>query len=44
VETVALYAGLLDADFEVTGPPELVERLRLLAGRYQRACGAVRTG
>jgi hypothetical protein len=40
VETVAVYAGLLDADFTVTEPPELVERLRMLADRYRRACGA----
>jgi predicted DNA-binding transcriptional regulator YafY len=40
VETVAVYAGLLDADFTVTEPPELVERLRMLAARYQRASGA----
>jgi predicted DNA-binding transcriptional regulator YafY len=38
VETVAVYAGLLDADFTVTEPPELVERLRMLADRYRRAC------
>lgn len=38
VETVAVYLGLLDADFSVAGPPDLVERLRVLAGRYQRAC------
>ncbi len=37
VETVALYLGLLDLDFHVTGPPELLARLRTLAGRYQRA-------
>ena len=40
VETVAVYLGLLDADFEVSEPPELVERLRLLVGRYQRALAA----
>jgi predicted DNA-binding transcriptional regulator YafY len=37
VETVAVYLGLLDVDFEVTEPPELVDRLRLLAARYLRA-------
>gem|GEM_PF-2075891 len=37
VDTVAVYLGLFDADFEVTEPPELVERLRVLADRYQRA-------
>jgi len=39
VETVAVYLGLLDADFTVTGPPELIARLRVLAERYRRACG-----
>ena len=34
---LAAYLGMLDADFEVSGPPELVEHIRLLAGRYQRA-------
>ena len=37
VQTVAVYLGLLDADFTVTEPPELVARLRVLADRYQRA-------
>jgi hypothetical protein len=39
VETVAVYLGLLGLDFTVTEPPELVERLQLLAARYQRAAG-----
>ena len=39
VETVAVYLGLLDLDFTVTEPPELVERLQLLAARYRRAAG-----
>ena len=37
VDTVAVYLGLLDLDFEVTEPPELVARLRILADRYGRA-------
>jgi predicted DNA-binding transcriptional regulator YafY len=37
METVAVYLGLLDIDFEVTEPPELVDRLRVLAARYLRA-------
>ena len=37
VETVAVYLGLLDADFEVTEPPELVAMLGVLADRYRRA-------
>jgi hypothetical protein len=40
VETVAVYAGLLDVDFTVSEPPELVERLRMLADRYRRAADA----
>lgn len=40
VETVAAYLGLLDADFTVSEPPELVARLRMLADRYRRACSA----
>jgi len=43
VETVAVYLGLLDADFHVSGPPELLARLRKLAHRYQRACAATTT-
>ncbi|GIH94821.1 helix-turn-helix transcriptional regulator [Planobispora siamensis] len=34
---LALYLGMLEADFEVTGPPDLVEHLRELSGRYARA-------
>jgi predicted DNA-binding transcriptional regulator YafY len=40
VDTVAVYLGLLNVDFDVTGPPELIARLRTLADRYHRACGA----
>jgi predicted DNA-binding transcriptional regulator YafY len=40
VDTVAVYLGLLDLDFEVTEPPELVARLRILADRYSRALPA----
>jgi predicted DNA-binding transcriptional regulator YafY len=34
---LALYLGMLDLDFEVDEPPELVEHLRALADRYRRA-------
>jgi predicted DNA-binding transcriptional regulator YafY len=34
VETLAVHLGLLDRDFEVDGPPELVAYLRRLADRY----------
>ena len=37
VETLALWAGMLDADFDVIDSPELVSRLELLAQRYARA-------
>jgi len=39
---LAVYLGALDCDFDVTEPPELVDHLRKLAGRYRRAtppCG-----
>jgi predicted DNA-binding transcriptional regulator YafY len=39
-EMLALYLGLLDADFTIEDSPELVEALRTLAGRYQRAIDA----
>ncbi|GII62887.1 DNA-binding transcriptional regulator [Sphaerisporangium krabiense] len=35
--TLAVHLGLLDLDFEVTEPPELVDHIRALAGRYARA-------
>jgi predicted DNA-binding transcriptional regulator YafY len=37
IDTMIVYLGLLDVDFEVTEPPELVERVRLWARRYGRA-------
>ena len=37
IESAAVYLGLLDADFTVAEPPELVARLRVLAARYERA-------
>ncbi len=36
-EMLALYLGLLDADFEITDAPELAAALRKLAARYERA-------
>ncbi|RFU43285.1 YafY family transcriptional regulator [Actinomadura logoneensis] len=44
VESLAVHLGLLDADFEVDGPPELVEHLARLARRYGRASGASEGG
>ncbi|MBO0702803.1 MAG: YafY family transcriptional regulator, partial [Candidatus Dormibacteraeota bacterium] len=40
VETMAVYIGLLDIDFTVREPPELVARLEEIAARYRRATGA----
>jgi len=34
---LALYLGLLDADFEIVDAPELVDALRALTARFQRA-------
>jgi predicted DNA-binding transcriptional regulator YafY len=36
-QMLALYLGMLDADFEIVDSPELVDSLRKLASRYQRA-------
>jgi predicted DNA-binding transcriptional regulator YafY len=37
---LALYLGLLDVDFQVLDPPELVEAFARLAVRYARAAGS----
>ena len=37
VELIAVYIGMLGLDFHVTGPPELVEQLRVVGERYSRA-------
>jgi predicted DNA-binding transcriptional regulator YafY len=39
-EMLALYLGLLGADFEIVDSPDLVAALRTLIGRYQRAIAA----
>ncbi|HET6754528.1 MAG TPA: YafY family protein [Jiangellaceae bacterium] len=36
-QMLALYLGMLDADFEIVDSQELVDALRKLASRYQRA-------
>jgi predicted DNA-binding transcriptional regulator YafY len=36
-QMLAVYLGMLEEDFEVDGPPELVEQLRTLADRYLRS-------
>jgi predicted DNA-binding transcriptional regulator YafY len=40
VETLAVHLSLLDTDFTVTGPPELVAHMRVLAERYARSTAA----
>jgi predicted DNA-binding transcriptional regulator YafY len=42
IDVIAVYASLLGVDFDVISPPELVEYVATLAGRYARAAGAVR--
>ncbi|WP_439675420.1 helix-turn-helix transcriptional regulator [Embleya sp. MST-111070] len=37
IESLAVYIGLLDADFEIEDPPELVDHIRTLARRYTAA-------
>ncbi len=44
LDGLAVHLGLLGVDFEVAEPPELVERIALLAARYARAVGGGRTG
>ena len=39
-QMLALYLGMLDADFEVADSPELVDALQMLVNRYQRAVHA----
>ncbi|GAB3419564.1 helix-turn-helix transcriptional regulator [Flindersiella endophytica] len=41
-QLLALYLGMLDADFEIVDAPELVDELGKLVNRYQRAVGASR--
>jgi len=40
-ETLALWLGMLDADFTVLDSPELVSHLQLLAERYARAASGL---
>ena len=37
IEMLALYLGMLDADFTVTDPPELMDRLHTLSQRFKAA-------
>lgn len=40
IEMLALYLGMLDADFTVTDPPELIEQLAKIHRRYAAAIAA----
>ncbi|GAA0965832.1 WYL domain-containing protein [Acrocarpospora macrocephala] len=37
LNTLAVYLGMLDLDFEVTEPPELIDHIRDLTARYARS-------
>jgi predicted DNA-binding transcriptional regulator YafY len=37
---LAVYVAMIGVDFEVLEPPELIEEVRALAGRFARAGGA----
>jgi hypothetical protein len=37
LRVLALYLGLLDVDFDVLDPPELMEEVRAVGKRYLRA-------
>ncbi len=39
IEMLALYLAMLDADFTVTEPPALLDRVRMLAERFAGAAG-----
>ena len=39
LDLAAIYIGMLDVEFDVLEPPELIDRLRHLAARYLRAAG-----
>jgi predicted DNA-binding transcriptional regulator YafY len=39
VEMLAVWLGMLGADFDVTDSPDLADHLRVLAERYRRAAG-----
>jgi hypothetical protein len=39
VEMLAVWLGMLGADFDVTDSPDLADHLRVLADRYHRAAG-----
>jgi predicted DNA-binding transcriptional regulator YafY len=39
---LAVYLGMMDADFEVSDPPELMDHLRRLVRRYRRATRGAR--
>jgi predicted DNA-binding transcriptional regulator YafY len=43
LETVAVYIGMLGLDFEVSGPPELIDHLAILGERYLRSTRRTRS-
>src|ERR1700681_1571884 len=43
IEMLTLYLGMMDADFTVTEPPELVERLRKMSNRFLSAVPRIST-
>ncbi|WP_141578845.1 YafY family protein [Actinomadura sp. WMMA1423] len=44
LETIAVYIGMLGLDFEVTGPPGLIDHLAVLGERYLRSIDRVSEG
>ncbi|MBD2892393.1 hypothetical protein amrb99_13030 [Actinomadura sp. RB99] len=44
LETIAVYIGMLGLDFEVTGPPGLIDHLAVLGERYLRAISRMSKG
>ena len=42
LDTLSVYLALIGFDFEVVGPPELIDRVRSLAERFSRASGTLR--
>jgi hypothetical protein len=43
-QMLAVYLGMLDVDFEVRHPPELIEQLQALSDRYRRAITTTGSG
>jgi predicted DNA-binding transcriptional regulator YafY len=41
LDMLAMYLVMIGFDFEVREPPELVDRIRWLAGRFARAASGI---